>query len=256
LAESLLESELFGHEKGAFTDARDTHKGKFELADGGTIFLDEIGDMTLGGQSKLLRVLEQRVITRVGGTQSIPVNVRIVAATNVNLAQAVRDKRFREDLYYRLGVVTLDLPPLRDRTEDILPLADFFLNQFCKEARRKQLELATDAEIRLKAHGWPGNVRELRNLMERVAFLGASDKVEVEDLAFILNPRAEDLIDIGIDLALTDATQRFQRQYIERAIKTTNGRMIKAAKMLGLHRSNLYRKMRQLDMNVPDSDDE
>jgi Nif-specific regulatory protein len=256
LTESLLESELFGHEKGAFTDAHDMHKGKFELADEGTVFLDEIGDMSPGGQAKLLRVLEQRVITRVGGTQSIPVNVRIVAATNVNLAEAVREKRFREDLYYRLSVVTIDLPPLRERTEDILPLAEFFLNQFCKEARRKQLELSSDAEIRLQAHGWPGNVRELRNLMERVAFLNANDKVEVEDLAFILNPRAEDRIDVGVDLALNEATQRFQQQYIERAIKTTNGRMTKAARILGLHRSNLYRKMRQLGMNVSDADDE
>jgi Nif-specific regulatory protein len=256
LTESLLESELFGHEKGAFTDAHDMHKGKFELADEGTVFLDEIGDMSPGGQAKLLRVLEQRVITRVGGTQSIPVNVRIVAATNVNLAEAVREKRFREDLYYRLSVVTIDLPPLRERTEDILPLAEFFLNQFCKEARRKQLELSSDAEIRLQAHGWPGNVRELRNLMERVAFLNANDKVEVEDLAFILNPRAEDRIDVGVDLALNEATQRFQQQYIERAIKTTDGRMTKAARILGLHRSNLYRKMRQLGMNVSDADDE
>jgi transcriptional regulator with GAF, ATPase, and Fis domain len=256
LTESLLESELFGHEKGAFTDARDTHSGKFELADGGTVFLDEIGDMSLGGQSKLLRVLEQRVITRVGGAQSIPVNVRIVAATNVNLVEAVREKRFREDLYYRLGVVTIDLPPLRDRTEDIIPLAEYFLNQFCKKARRKQLELVQDTQIKLQTHGWPGNVRELRNLMERIAFLNANDKVEVEDLAFILDPRATDKIDIGVDLALTEATQRFQQQYIERAIKTTNGRMTKAARILGLHRSNLYRKMRQLGMNVPDGEDE
>ena len=256
LTESLLESELFGHEKGAFTDARDTHKGKFEMADGGTVFLDEIGDMSPGGQAKLLRVLEQRVITRVGGTQSIPVNVRIVAATNVNLADAVRHKRFREDLYYRLSVVTIDLPPLRSRAEDILLLADYFLNQFCKEARRKQLELSRDAQTRLKAHGWPGNVRELRNLMERVAFLNANDKVEVEDLAFILNPRAEDQVDFGVEVPLSDATFRFQKQYIERAIKTTNGRMTEAARLLGLHRSNLYRKMRQLGMDAPDGDDD
>jgi len=173
LTETLLESELFGHERGAFTDARDTHKGKFELADGGTIFLDEIGDMSPGGQAKLLRVLEQKVITRVGGSQAIPVNVRIVAATNVQLAEAVRAKRFREDLYYRLNVVTLELPPLRERPEDIVPLAEYFLRQFCPQARRPVLELSAEARRRMLTHNWPGNVRELRNLMERVAFLSA-----------------------------------------------------------------------------------
>ncbi|MCA9037761.1 MAG: sigma-54-dependent Fis family transcriptional regulator, partial [Planctomycetaceae bacterium] len=129
LTDSLLESELFGHERGAFTDAREMRPGKFEVADGGTLFLDEIGDMSLNGQAKLLRVLEQKVITRVGGSQQIPVNVRIVAATNANLSEAVRARKFREDLYYRLSVVTLDLPPLRERPEDILPLAEFFMKR-------------------------------------------------------------------------------------------------------------------------------
>ncbi|MBX3438037.1 MAG: sigma-54-dependent Fis family transcriptional regulator, partial [Planctomycetaceae bacterium] len=137
LTETLLESELFGHEKGAFTDAYDTRAGKFELADSGTLFLDEIGDMSPGGQAKLLRVLEQKVITRVGGSQMIPINVRVVAATNANLVEAVRAKRFREDLYYRLSVVTLDIPPLRERPEDVQPLAEHFLQHFCRQANRK-----------------------------------------------------------------------------------------------------------------------
>jgi Nif-specific regulatory protein len=248
LTESLLESELFGHEQGAFTDARESRKGRFELADGGTIFLDEIGDMSAGGQSKLLRVLEQKLITRVGGSHTIPVDVRIVAATNVNLAEAVRDRKFREDLYYRLNVVTLELPPLRDRPDDIVPLADYFLRQFCPQARRTVLELSTDAERRLKTHGWPGNVRELRNLMERVSFLAGGDQVEVDDLAFIISPAREDELELGIDLGLANATDRFQEQYIERGIQRANGNMSEAARMLGLHRSNLYRKMRQLGM--------
>jgi len=252
LTESLLESELFGHEKGAFTDAREQHKGKFELADGGTVFLDEIGDMSPSGQAKLLRVLEDRVITRVGGTTTIPVNVRILAATNVNLAEAVREKRFREDLYYRLCVVTIDLPALRDRPEDIMPLAEFFLDGFCKDASRQPLSISDEAKRRLNAHGWPGNVRELRNLMERVAFLSAGDTVEPDDLAFILSPRAESQIDIGVDLGLTLATNKFQEEYILRAAKRAGGNMSEAARMLGLHRSNLYRKMRQLGMDVPD----
>ena len=256
LTETLLESELFGHEKGAFTDAQDTRKGKFELADGGTIFLDEIGDMSLGGQAKMLRVLEQKVITRVGGSVPIPVNVRIVAATNVNLAEAVREKKFREDLYYRLNVVTLDLPPLRERPEDILPLADYFLRQFCPQARRPVLEFTDEARRRILTHGWPGNVRELRNLMERVAFLSTGEKIEVEDLAFILSPQQKDEAEMGVDLGLSQATSRFQGQYIERAVKRASGNMSEAARMLGLHRSNLYRKMRQLGMNVPDEDGE
>lgn len=249
IAESLLESELFGHEQGAFTDARDTRQGKFELADSGTLFLDEIGDMSLGGQAKLLRVLEQKVITRVGGSETIPVNVRIIAATNSNLAESVREKRFREDLYYRLSVVTLDLPPLRDRPEDILLLAEHFLTRFAAQARRPSLKLTSDARRRLQAHSWPGNVRELRNLMERVAFLAATDRVDTDDLAFILNPDDDGGPQLSLDLGLDAATREFQKDFIRRSIKQVKNNMTDAAKLLGLHRSNLYRKMKQLKMS-------
>lgn len=248
LTESLLESELFGHERGAFTDAREMRQGKFELADGGTLFLDEIGDMSVGGQAKLLRVLEQKVITRVGGSQTIPINVRIIAATNSNLSEAVRAKRFREDLYYRLGVVTLDLPALRDRPEDILPLAEFFLRRFAVQAKRPQLQLSSEARRRLQSHTWPGNVRELKNLMERIAFLCPADRVEPEDLAFILSPESENSKLPGVDLGLDAATREFQRDFIRRSIHHVADNMTDAAKLLGLHRSNLYRKMKQLEM--------
>lgn len=250
LTETLLESELFGHEKGAFTDAHQMHVGKFELAEGGTLFLDEIGDMSPGGQAKLLRVLEQKVIVRVGGTQPIPVNVRVIAATNANLAEMVRQKRFRQDLYYRLSVVTVELPRLSDRPEDILPLAKYFLKKFCNDAKRKPLTFSPDAEKRLQMHGWPGNVRELRNLMERVAFLTAGERVEAEDLAFILAPQRDAYDDLSDGIGLTEATSNFQREYIKRAVKRMQGNMSDAAEFLGLHRSNLYRKMRQLDMEV------
>lgn len=252
LTETLLESELFGHEKGAFTDAHETRRGKFELAEGGTLFLDEVGDMSPGGQAKLLRVLEQKVITRVGGSATIPTNVRVVAATNTDLVEAVREKRFREDLYYRLSVVTQSLPALRDRPEDILPLAEFFLAQFCRQAGRKTLQLSADARRRLQAHAWPGNVRELRNLMERLAFLTTGDRVEADDLAFILSPEQNTGFEPSPDMGLSDATQQFQQEYIRRAIKRVRGNMSEAARLLGLHRSNLYRKMRQLDMNEAD----
>ncbi len=255
VAETLLESELFGHEKGAFTDAREMRQGKFELAEGGTLFLDEIGDMSASGQAKLLRVLEQKVITRVGGSQPIRTNVRIVAATNVNLVQAVREKKFREDLYYRLSVVALELPPLRDRPEDILPLATHFLDRFCIQARRRSLEFAPETKLRLAAHAWPGNVRELRNLMERIAFLCPNERVEASDLAFILSPDP-DAASAATNLELSQATSRFQQEYIRRMIKRARGNMTVAAELLGLHRSNLYRKMRQLAMSeAPEADD-
>jgi transcriptional regulator with GAF, ATPase, and Fis domain len=249
LTETLLESELFGHEKGAFTDARDMRRGKFELAEGGTLFLDEIGDMSANGQAKLLRVLEQKVVTRVGGSQVIPINVRILAATNANLTELVSEKKFREDLYYRLSVVTLDLPPLRDRPEDILPLAEYFLKRFSLQAGRPSLQLSGDARRRLQAHTWPGNVRELRNLMERVAFLCNGERVEADDLAFILSPGQDSAFEPSLDVALDKATKQFQREFIRRSVKRVGGNMSEAARMMGLHRSNLYRKMRQLDMS-------
>ncbi len=249
MPESLLENELFGHEKGSFTDAHETRPGKFELAERGTLFLDEIGDMSLGGQAKLLRVLEEKVVTRVGGGQPIPINVRVVAATNANLVERVAAKTFREDLYYRLSVVTQTLPPLRERPEDILTLAEYFLKQFCLQARRRSLKISAEARRRLQSHAWPGNVRELRNLMERVAFLCTGDLVESDDLAFVLSPDRDSALEPSLDMGLGEATKQFQQDFIRRSVKRVNGNMSEAARLLGVHRSNLYRKMRQLDMS-------
>jgi transcriptional regulator with GAF, ATPase, and Fis domain len=249
IAETLLESELFGHEKGAFTDARETRQGKFEAASGGTLFLDEIGDLSAGGQAKLLRVLEEKVVFRVGGHQAIPVDTRIVAATNRNLAESVRAGKFREDLFYRLTVVTVELPALRDRREDILVLADHFLRQFCRDAGRKPLKLVAEARRKLEQHNWPGNVRELRNLLERVAYLCTGDKVEVADLAIIARPAANGQSDYA-DLPLKEATELFQRDHIKHAVERAGSNMSDAAKLLGLHRPNLYRKMRDLGMET------
>jgi Nif-specific regulatory protein len=254
LAETLLESELFGHEKGAFTDAHEARQGKFELASGGTLFLDEIGDMSLAGQAKLLRVLEEKVVVRVGGSKTIRTDARVIAATNRNLVEMVRNKKFREDLYFRLNVVTLQLPPLRERGDDILLLAEYFLAEFCRRAHRKSLKFAHEAKKRLLAHAWPGNVRELRNLMERLAYLSQGDKIEAEDLAFILSPAGEQPAWTLFEGPLAEATDGFQIDYIQRAIKRMRGNMSDAAERLGLHRSNLYRKMRQLGMRVSDLD--
>ncbi len=252
IPDALAESELFGHEKGAFTDARDARSGKFELANGGTLFLDEIGDLSLNCQAKLLRVLEEKVLVRVGGSVPITTDARVLAATNQNLAEMVQQKRFREDLYFRLNVVTLELPPLRSRGDDIIMLSEHFLGDFCRRARRKMPEISAAAKKRLMEHHWPGNVRELRNLMERLAYLTTGDRIEAEDLAFILSPRsrATTIDDLGQNLS--DATGRFQIEYIRRTIEQLGGNMSRAAERLGLHRSNLYRKMRQLGMDVPE----
>ncbi len=250
ITETLLESELFGHEKGAFTDARETRQGKFELAARGTLFLDEIGDMSLGGQAKLLRVLEEKTVVRVGGSTPIYTDARVIAATNQNLAELVRQRKFREDLYYRLNAVTLELPPLRERGDDVLMLAEHFLQEACRRARRKPPKFTPQARARLLAHTWPGNVRELRNQMERLAYLAPGERIEADELAFILSPDASSPPLFALDLPLTEATRRFQAEYVKKQIKSAGGNMTEVARRLGLHRSNLYRKLRQLDLPV------
>jgi transcriptional regulator with GAF, ATPase, and Fis domain len=250
LTETLLENELFGHERGAFTDAHDTRPGKFELASGGTLFLDEIGDLSLGGQAKLLRVLEEKIVVHVGGSKNIHTDARVIAATNQDLIALVRQKKFREDLYFRLNVVTLVIPPLRERPADIIPLAEYFLRELSRQARRKMPKLSSAARHRLETHAWPGNVRELRNLMERLAYLHPSDKIEAEDLAFVLAPAGAHQALVPADLPLAEASDRFQVEHIRQAVRRAGGNMSEAAELLGLHRSNLYRKMRQLVMAV------
>ena len=249
LTETLLESELFGHEKGAFTDAHEARPGKFELASGGTLFLDEIGDMSPAGQAKLLRVLDEKIVIRVGGSTPIHTDARVIAATNQNLARMVREKKFREDLFFRLNVMTLDIPPLRERVDDILLLAEHFLKEFCIKAHRKAPSFTAAARKRLLGHNWPGNVRELRNLMERLAYLSQGDKVDADELAFILAPESPASGVLSLDLSLNEATNQFQTQYVSRQIEAARGNMTDAARRLGLHRSNLYRKMRQLEMS-------
>jgi Nif-specific regulatory protein len=252
IPDTLAESELFGHEKGAFTDAREARPGKFELASGGTLFLDEIGDLSLNCQAKLLRVLEEKVMVRVGGSLPIASDARVLAATNQNLAEMVREKRFREDLYFRLNIVSIDLPPLRERGGDVLLLAEHFLGDFCRAARRAPPELTAAARKRLAEHPWPGNVRELRNLMERLAYLTSGDRIEAEDLAFILMPRRDAAPVADLGRSLSEATVQFQTDYIRRTIEQLGGNMSRVAEQLGLHRSNLYRKMNQLGMDAPD----
>lgn len=252
LVETLLESELFGHEKGAFTDANQSRSGKFELANGGTLFLDEVGDMSPGGQAKLLRVLEDKVVVRVGGSQSIPVDVRVIAATNQPLEELIEQRKFREDLFFRLNVVSLTLPPLSLRGDDVLLLAEHFLKQFCYQIGRQVPQLDRETIAILQNHSWPGNIRQLRNTIERVSYLCTEDVVKPDDLMLTAGSSSSSS---GVSLAelvdsqtLTDATKEFQVEHIHAAIESCGGNMTDAAARLGLHRSNLYRKMRQLGM--------
>jgi len=261
LVESLLESELFGHEKGAFTDASASRPGKFELAHDGTLFLDEVGDMSPGGQAKLLRVLEERVVVRVGGSQSIHVDTRVIAATNQPLQDMIATKRFREDLFFRLNVVSLTLPSLCRRGDDVMLLAGHFLNHFCAQIGRMPPQFSPAARNAMLSHAWPGNVRELRNTIERVCYLTSGDKIGEEDLMLqhvpTGNPRgnggnmgSQPHVSRGELVSLNDATRDFQVEHIENAIMACGGNMTEAAGKLGLHRSNLYRKMRQLGMSA------
>ena len=247
----LLESELFGHEKGAFTSATASKPGLFELADGGTLFLDEIGHLPLPLQGKLLRALEERMIRRLGGTRSIAVDVRVIAATHVNLAASVRRREFREDLYYRLDVMSISLPPLRERRDDILPLAGHFLSRFADQSGVRPSALSHEAELALEAHDWPGNVRELRNAMERAVLL-ASDDVLGPDAFAIVSPFADDP---GSGPLPFPATMReIARAATAAMVQRCGGNKSDAARRLGISRPRLLRTLER--MTSPDHDGE
>ncbi|MBI2962999.1 MAG: sigma-54-dependent Fis family transcriptional regulator [Deltaproteobacteria bacterium] len=244
LSEELLESELFGHEKGAFTGAHQQKLGKFELANHGTIFLDEVGDIRESLQVKLLRVLQEHEFERVGGTKPIRTDIRVIAATNRNLEDAVRSGRFREDLYYRLNVVRLRLPPLRDRRDDIPLLVEHFLRKYCAETGKTIPAISADAMDLLRQHDWPGNVRELENAIERAVVLGGGPQIRASDLAVLpgASRAAPDLPALDTPVGeFHEAVERFKRELIERALLATSGNQTRAAEMLGLQRTYLSR---------------
>jgi DNA-binding NtrC family response regulator len=284
LPSELIESELFGHEKGAFTGAAGQRKGKFELASGGTIFLDEIGDMSPNTQAKLLRVLEERKVERLGGTHSIPVDVRVISATNRDLTAAITTEKFRADLYYRLRVVQIDLPPLRERREDIPLLAENFLQAYANKYQLKCCEISAEAMKRLVAYDWPGNVRELRNAIERSAVLADGKSLRAEDLPeeISANPatqkpadlfqranpstseQATDVLNVPYLADFREARREFERAYIERVLNETGGNVTRAAERVGMHRQSLQQKLKDLGLTrryvmsdeAQDSDDE
>ncbi|HWP35132.1 MAG TPA: sigma-54 dependent transcriptional regulator [Thermodesulfobacteriota bacterium] len=260
IPEELIESELFGHERGAFTGAIRSRKGKFEQADGGTLFLDEIGDMSLKTQAKVLRVLEEGTFERVGGGQPIRVDVRVIAATNKDLVEEMRHGRFREDLYYRLNVIPFYVPPLRERKEDIPLLVEHFLDRFATEvAGSERKRLAPEALELLMAHDWPGNVRELRNLIERLVIMTPGPLIRAEDVPL---PAARAGADRRLEAwqrpflarSLRDARSHFEREYLRARLAEHGWNISRTAEAIGIERSNLHRKIKQygIELESPD----
>lgn len=246
LPEGVLESELFGHEKGAFTGAQARRKGRFELADGGTIFLDEIGDIGPKTQSDLLRVLEEKKVTRVGGTESFDVDFRVVAATNRDLRAMVDDDSFRRDLFYRLNVFTINIPPLRDRTEDILPLARHFVAKLNAAMGKRITGFTGDAERRLLQHTWPGNVRELENAIERAMVICAGDTIDGHCFPFTTG----ELRDLGEEASL----QQMERDHIRTVLNRHGWNISESARVLEVDRATLYNKIKKHNLKRPDQE--
>ena len=254
IPEELIESELFGHMRGAFTGAVADRRGKFEAAHGGTIFLDEIGDMSLKTQAKVLRVLQEQVVEPVGSTQTVQVDVRVLAATNKDLPAAIRNGQFREDLYFRLNVIPIFVPPLRARQSDIPLLAEHFMATFATEYGRRPKALSKDAVAELQRYSWPGNVRELRNVIERLMIMVPGDTITAADVPFLTRDGAAAPVGAAADgplLPLHAARDQFEQQYILRALASQQGNMSRTAEVLGVERSNLYRKMRAFGMVPP-----
>ena len=245
LSENLLESELFGHEKGAFTGAIQQKKGKLELADSGTLFLDEVGDISPSLQAKLLRVLQDHEFERVGGTKYIKVDIRVVAATNRDLNKAISDGKFREDLYYRLNVVNIKMPPLRDRTDDISILAEYFVNKFNIEMKKDVKKISSEAMNILLQYHWPGNIRELQNVIERGVVLCNGSELMPEDLPLLPSAAVQSMPELGFH----NAIKEYKKNLIREALKRNSGSQAKTADYLVLQRTYLSRLIKELDIN-------
>ena len=247
IPQELIESELFGHERGSFTGAFERKKGKFELADSGTLFLDEIGDMSLQTQAKVLRVLETQEFQRVGGSKNIKVDVRIISATNKDLAEEVKKGNFREDLYFRLNVIPIKVPSLRERLDDIPALVDNFLDLFATEYGQQKKEITEDAVKMLQKHSWPGNIRELKNVLERLVIMTPSRTITAGDM-FMPDSPGSDYFSFS---TLRDARDAFERDFIIKKLDDNAWNISKTAEVLDMERSNLHRKIKAYDIKVP-----
>ncbi|MBN1639456.1 MAG: sigma-54-dependent Fis family transcriptional regulator [Ignavibacteriales bacterium] len=246
----LIESELFGHERGSFTGAVKQRIGKFELADEGTLFLDEIGDMSLHAQSKVLRAIEEEVIERVGGSEQIKINVRILAATNKNLQQAIEEKSFREDLFHRLNVLPIHVPPLRERREDIPLLIEHFTDDICKKNKFPIKKFSSEAILKLQSMHWKGNVRELRNIVERIVIMISSDEIKEEDLTDLLPQTKTEVEDIiNLSNSFQEFKEKAERSFILKQLEANNWNISKTAEILGIQRSHLYNKMKKYEID-------
>jgi len=248
LPEGILESELFGHEAGAFTGARARHKGKFEAAEGGTVFLDEIGEVSPKVQVELLRVLEEKVVTRLGGTAPVAVDFRVISATNRDLSAAVKAGAFREDLYWRLNVVHIDIPPLRERPEDVPVLAEQFLAKFAQSMSRRPMRFSPEARDALAAYPWPGNVRELQNAIERAVVVGRGDVVRAEDLPLRVTRASASGPGPG---SLAEA----ERAHVQSVLDASAWNITRAARILDVDRVTLYNKIKKYELKKPEPRD-
>jgi len=253
IPETLLESELFGHERGAFTGAVARRLGKFELAHGGTIFLDEIGSLRLDLQTKLLRALQEREIERLGGSRPIPIDVRVLAATNVNLRQAVRDRAFRDDLYYRLSVVPIHIPPLRERREDVPRLVEHFVRKFARESHRDVRGVSAGALDALTRYDWPGNVRELENVIHRAVVLAGGPVVHLQDVPLDVAMPETVAVLARDTVPLREACDQFERQYVLRTLERLSWNVSRAARQLGVHRNTVLAKLAGWGVQRPGS---
>jgi len=254
IPEELIESELFGQEKGALADATTKKIGKFELANNGTIFLDEIGDMSLKTQSKILRVLQEKQFQRVGGSRTLSVNVRVIASSNKDLEKEIEKGNFREDIYYRLNVIPIEVPPLRNRFEDIPFLVETFFAEYAKQDRSEKKQLTRKAVDILCNYSWPGNVRELKNLVERLAIMVEKDVIDEFDIPASYNPgAAEGMVPVELQLflshSLKDAKKAFEREFIKRKLLQNNNNIIKTAEAIGIEPSYLHKKLKRLNVS-------
>jgi len=251
IPEELIESELFGHERGAFTGAVARRRGKFEAADGGTLFLDEIGDMSLKTQAKVLRALEEQVVERVGGREPRKVDVRVIAASNRNLQTLIAQGQFREDLFYRLAVIPVEVPPLRARRDDIPLLVDHFVALFCAENGKRIKTVSGEALAYFLAYDWPGNIRELRNMVERLVIMTGGDVIGPDDLPAPLRPKDAAVVGSDGQRSLKEARDGFERAYILAELRAHDWNMTRTAERLGIERSHLYRKIKTYGITPP-----